>query len=61
MGKGRSVSAAFVYSIINVLELPGVFYILGAVHPLLVLFEKQFAEGKVDFELYDEHKWDKFG
>jgi len=29
------VSAAFIYSIINVLELPGVFYILGAVHPLL--------------------------
>jgi DNA-binding CsgD family transcriptional regulator len=31
------VSAAFVYSIINVLELPGVFYILVAVRPLLTM------------------------
>jgi DNA-binding CsgD family transcriptional regulator len=31
------VSAAFVYSIINVLELPGVFFISGAVNPLLTM------------------------
>jgi DNA-binding CsgD family transcriptional regulator len=31
------VSATFVYSIINVLELPGIFFILEKVHPLLAM------------------------